>query len=109
MHFIVGNLTEIDKLLEAEQSGYDVILFSELMWFILPELKGILSKLKKVFSGKYIMINQTFYTAGQRYGREYFTNLNEMIDYLNIDVLGFTTAEMGNKSGSYETHSIFRI
>lgn len=82
LHFRVGNLVEIDKFLESENCKYDMIIFSELMWYVLPELREIILKLKRVFSGKYIIINQTFYTVGQQYGREYFTNLNEMISYL---------------------------
>lgn len=109
LRFMVGNLVEIDKFLESEDCKFDVIIFSERMWYILPELREIISKLKKTFAGKYIMINQTFYTAGQQYGREFFTNLDEMIAYLGLEVTGYSVIDMKNEYGSYETHSIFKI
>ena len=53
--------------------GYDAIIFSEILWYILDDLDSIIRNMKKTFSGGYILINQTFYKEGeQKYGTEYF-------------------------------------
>lgn len=58
--------------------------------------------------GKYVLINQTFYKGQQQYGREYFTNLNEMVNYLPWDNLAKMEIETSDMD-TIETHSVFRV
>lgn len=111
IEFMVGDLCEIDKVIceIKEKYSFDVIILSEIMWFILKDLKKIIEKLQAEFRGKHIIINQTFYKGGQKYGNEYFTNLQEMIKYLNMEPLYYTTAVSSENEISYETHSVFKL
>ena len=104
--FFQGNLSDLDgKMLES----YDGIIFSEIMWYILDNLDSILKKLKDVLGGGTFIVNQTFYKGGQQYGREFFTNQDEMIRYIGWDVLAKTSAEITDVPSSYETHTVFKI
>lgn len=106
LQFMVGDLREIDKL---GLGAFDVIILSEIMWYILQDLDKIIEKLKKSFSGKHIIVNQTFYKGGQAYGKEYFTNLDEMLKYLRMELIGYTVSYMEENKVSYETHSILKV
>lgn len=109
LEFIVGDLNEIDNLVCREENNFDVIVLSEIMWYILQSLDKITEKLKKNFSGKYVIVNQTFYKGEQMYGKEYFTNLDEMFDYLKMEVIGYTVSYVKENNVSYETHSILKV
>lgn len=103
--FVQGDLSNLDgKMLER----YDGVIFSEIMWYILDNLNSILKKLKIILGG-ILIVNQTFYKDGQQYGREFFTNQDEMIQYIGWDVLAKTSAEIADVPSSYETHTVFRI
>ena len=103
--FVQGDLSNLDgKMLER----YDGIIFSEIMWYILDNLDTILKKLKDVLGGGTLIVNQTFYKGGQQYGREFFTNQDEMIQYIGWDVLAKTFAEIADVPSSYETHTVFK-
>lgn len=106
--FVVGDLKNINKYLSQSDYEYDVIIFSELIWYILTDIKVILNKIKQKFEG-YLIINQTFYKRGQQYGTEFFTNLEEMISYLDLNLIGCSVADMQHETNSYETHSLFRL
>lgn len=43
------------------------------------------------------------------YGKEYFTNLDEMFDYLKMEVIGYTVSYVKENKVSYETHSILKV
>jgi SAM-dependent methyltransferase len=89
-------------------TDYDCVLFSEIIWYILPDLKKIFNDLEKNFKGKYLIVNQVFYKGTQKYGTEYFTNLNEFIDYVPFSLVGKCEATTINES-TIETSSIFKI
>lgn len=87
---------------------YDCVLFSEIIWYILPDLKKILDTLEKEFKNKYLLVNQVFYKGSQKYGTEYFTNLKEFINYVPFTLIGQCEATTVNDS-TIETSTIFRI
>lgn len=87
---------------------YDCVLLSEIIWYILPDLKGLFKMLEKDFKNKYLLVNQVFYKGTQKYGNEYFTNLNEFIDYVPFSLVGKCEATTFNDS-TIETSTIFRI
>lgn len=88
--------------------NYDCVMLSEILWYILPDLKGIFEVLKTNFSGKYLIINQVFYKGSQKYGTEYFTNLNELIEFVPFSLVGKCEATTINDS-TIETSTIFKI
>lgn len=87
---------------------YDCVLLSEIIWYILPDLKGIFTVLEKDFKNKYLLVNQVFYKGTQKYGNEYFTNINEFIDYVPFTLIGRCEATT-EKDSTIETSTIFRI
>ncbi len=88
--------------------SYDCIMLSEIIWYILPDLKGIFKVLEAEFKGKYLIVNQVFYKGSQKYGTEYFTNLNEFIKYVPFTLIGQCEATSVNEI-TVETSTIFKI
>jgi SAM-dependent methyltransferase len=88
--------------------SYDCVMLSEIIWYILPDLKKIIEMLAKDFKNKYLIVNQVFYKGTQKYGTEYFTNLNEFIDYIPFTLIGKCEATTIVDS-TIETSTIFKI
>ncbi len=112
IEFISENAINLSRVLaEAEISfgGYDVIIFSEIMWYILDILKPMLEMLNRSFSSKHILINQTFYNGGQEYGKDFFTNPEEMIDFLGLNCVLSVTEKVEKKDAGYASHTWFKI
>jgi hypothetical protein len=83
-------------------------MLSEIIWYILPDLKKIFEVLEQDFKGKYLIVNQVFYKGTQKYGTEYFTNLSEFIKYVPFSLLGECQATT-IKDSTIETSTIFKI
>lgn len=92
----------------AKYKDYDCVLLSEIIWYILPDLKGIFKILEKYFKDKYLLVNQVFYKGTQKYGNDYFTNLQEFIGYVPFTLVGQCEATT-NKDSTIETSTIFKI
>ncbi len=61
----------------------DLVVLSEVMWYILPKLDELLSFLSQELPNVKLINLLTFYPQGrQRYGVEWFTNLQELLSYL---------------------------
>ena len=86
----------------------DAILFAEILWYILDDLDDILNILKTEYDGL-LIVNQVFYKGGQKYGKEYFTNPEELIDYLKLPVLVKNISVDAEHESSYETHIVFDL
>lgn len=106
IEFFQGDLNQLDG---AFFERYDGVLFSEIMWYVLGGLDRILQNIRMSIRGGTLMVNQTFYKEGQKYGCEFFTSQDEMIRYLGWDVLAKTSAEIAEVPLSYESHTVFRI
>ncbi|MBD78932.1 MAG: nodulation protein S NodS [Crocinitomicaceae bacterium] len=104
LRFRVSDVTT--DLLKYKQ--FDCILFSEIVWYILPDLNSIFELLTKEFKGKYLLVNQVFYKGTQQYGNEFFTNLSEFIEYVPFTLLGASESTM-SEDITIETSSIYRI
>ncbi|MDJ1501694.1 class I SAM-dependent methyltransferase [Xanthocytophaga agilis] len=88
--------------------NYDCVLFSEIVWYILPDLDNVLKTLQKHFADKYLIVNQVFYKGSQKYGNAYFTNLQEFINYVPFTLLGRCEATLRQET-TVETSTIFKI
>ncbi|MDI9341624.1 MAG: class I SAM-dependent methyltransferase [Sediminibacterium sp.] len=88
--------------------AYECVMLSEIVWYILPDLKNLFEVLEKDFKGKYLMVNQVFYKGTQKYGTEFFTNLNEFIAYVPFSLIAKCEATTINDS-TIETSTLFRI
>ena len=80
----------------------DVIIMSQLTWYILDELDDFL----KLITGKrkkeiFLVHSLATYEDGvQEYGKEYFTNLDGILKYFNLDYLF---------SGEFQTKNIDKV
>ncbi len=87
---------------------YDCILFSEIIWYILPTLDKLIKQMQESFKGKYLLVNQVFYKGTQKYGVEYFTAREEFVNYLPFELVAYCEATTINDS-TIETSNLFRI
>lgn len=86
----------------------DAVIFAEIIWYILPDLKNIFKVLEADFKNKYLIVNQVFYKGTQKYGTDYFTNLREFIDCVPFQLMGQCEATTA-KDSTIETSTIFKI
>ncbi|TAE73234.1 MAG: class I SAM-dependent methyltransferase [Bacteroidetes bacterium] len=86
----------------------DCIVFAEIIWYILPNLKDIFEVMKTHFKGKYLIVNQVFYKGSQKYGTEYFTNMQEFIDYVPFTLISKCEATSVSDT-TIETSTMFQI
>jgi hypothetical protein len=91
LNFEVGSILDLDKLPSKDE--VDCILLADIMWYILDDLKTINQKLLENFRGKYLINNFVTYREGvQKYGREYFTSTEELINYMPFKLVGYGIA-----------------
>lgn len=109
--FAVGDVTDISR-----HQGCGILIYSEIMWYVLDKLDQALACLRERFTGSYLIVQQTFYKNGlQQYGKDYFTNLEELAAYMpfecvckmEIDCM-IGDSYMSGKD-SYETVSCYKI
>jgi SAM-dependent methyltransferase len=82
IHFKEGRAQELTN----EYTDYDCVLFSELLWYVLPDLSSILKQIRRY--AKHLAVKQTFYLPGiQQYGCDYFTTLEEFIRYCDLPLI----------------------
>jgi trans-aconitate methyltransferase len=103
IEFEVGLAKDIEKY-----QDYDAVLFSGMLWYVLPELKSIFAKILTKMSEKYFLNNLVFHNAKQTYGKEFFTNIKELIEYVPFPLLAFSESGIVER-GVTETSTIFRI
>jgi len=81
----------------------DIIIMSEISWYVLSELKSFLRFIKKKFKNKYLIHTLAIYYPGhQKYGREYFTNNSEILKFFNLKYI-----EWGEKWNKEEGRTFF--
>lgn len=65
--------------------------------------------MKKRMQGKYFIHNLVFYKGeNQKYGKDYFNNLDEFIQFCPFDLLAKTEIDI-QSSNTIETSAIFKI
>ena len=87
---------------------FDCFFFSEICWMLLENklIDKIFNSIKREFKGKYLINNLSFYKGKQQYGREYFTDLNEFVNFCPFKLIN--KVEIENETG-FETSAIFLI
>lgn len=68
------DLKEFDTL----DLDFDLIIFREVLWYILPDWDFIVEVLKNKYRGKYVLVEISCYDD-QKYGKEYFNGPEEII------------------------------
>jgi trans-aconitate methyltransferase len=102
--FEVGRVQELDRW----GTDFDAVLFAEITWYILPDLRQIVELLRTHFAGKLLVHNLVFYKGTQQYGTEYFTNLRELIAWMPFACIAWCEATTESDS-TIETSAVFRI
>ena len=100
-------VADIAKQLQ-DYKNYDCILLSEIIWYILPDLAGIIDVLEQHFKGKHLIVNQVFYKGSQKYGTEYFTSLEEFIAFMPFTLIAQCEATTDSDT-TFETSTIFKL
>ena len=103
---------KVDNILNISQyNNFDCMFFSEITWYLLEDKKmdKIFNIMSKNFYGKnkFFIHNLAFYKDGiQQYGNDYFTNLDEFIEFCPFELLEKVQVDL--KDG-IETSAIFKI
>ena len=83
--FEVGEINDYSAI---KALAPDIIVMSEITWYILDDLKAFLNFLKTEMPQVYVLhILSTYPPGEQRYGREYFTNREEIMTYFAMHYL----------------------
>ena len=101
-------VNDIDNMYEYKD--YDCYFFSEITWYILEDNKidKIFEIMKNSLKGKYFIHNLVFYKGQQKYGLDYFSTLDQFIEFCPFKLLDKTFTEF-EESDSIETSMIFQI
>jgi hypothetical protein len=68
----------------------------------------VFNTMKRNLKGKYFIHNLVFYKGQQKYGRNYFLNLKEFINFCPFELIGKVEIDIED-SDCIETSSIFKI
>ena len=101
----------VDTIANLERyAACDAVLLAEITWYILPELQNIFLNLLTHFRGKYFLHNLTFYKGeAQKYGRNYFTNLDQFIEFCPFTLVERAESTTADPNGTIETSTLFKI
>ena len=85
--FYVSDLLNYDLYLQVTP---DIIIMPEVTWYLLPQLKPFLNFLRKNFKNKYLIHTLATYEGrSQKYGRDYFKNLEGILKYFNLNYIEY--------------------
>lgn len=80
-------VTRLDaKDFAGRRWDFDLILFREVIWYILPHWDGICRELQANYAGRQIITELSFYDR-QEYGREYFDGPDEFVKKFPFEVI----------------------
>jgi len=93
--------------------GFECVFFSSITWYILEDggIDRAFDAMADRFSGKnkfFIHVDNFYKGNTQRYGREYFTSLDQFIEFCPFELLGKAQIDIESQS-NVETVAIFRI
>lgn len=81
----------------------DIIIMSEVSWYVLPKLKKFIKFIKKNFKNKYLIHTLAIYhPKKQKYGINYFTDLKGILKFFNLNYI-----EYGEKWNTKEGRTFF--
>lgn len=71
-----------------EKINPDIIILSDITWYILPELKIFLNWFKRLKKKTYLIHSLAVYgKKNQKYGKEYFFDLNTILKYFKLNFI----------------------
>jgi SAM-dependent methyltransferase len=102
---------KVDNILNIENyTDYDCYFFSEITWYLLEDnmIDNLFKTMSNKLKGKYLIHNLVFYKGLQKYGNNYFSNLNEFIKFCPFELIGKVEIDI-KQSDTIETSIIFKI
>ena len=82
----------------------DIIIFSDISWYILPELKNFLKWFKNINKKIYLIHSLAIYNNNvQSYGKDYFRDMQTIKNFFNLKFL----CEVEIKNLNNDWHTIF--
>ena len=108
LEFKVDNILNISKYKE-----FDCMFFAEITWYLLEDKKidEIFNIMSNKFKGKnkfFIHVDNFYKGEVQQYGKEYFTTLDEFIEFCPFELLGKVQIDIETEI-DIETSAIFKI
>ena len=86
-NFMTGDILDFDIYLKFDPQ---IIILSEITWYVLEKLDKFLNFLREKFPKIIIIHFLTTYPNGiQKYGTDYFIDLNGILQYFNLNYLDF--------------------
>jgi SAM-dependent methyltransferase len=104
-------LFEVDDVLNLHKYiEYDAVFFSEITWYLLEDklIDRALDLLSQYYKGKFFIHNLVFYKGQQKYGVDYFTDLQEFIKFCPFKPIAKVEIDI-TASDCIETSVIFEI
>jgi hypothetical protein len=91
-------------------SNYSSFFFSEITWYLLEDklIDNLFEIMNEKFKGKYFIHNLVFYRGQQKYGNNYFTSLEEFINFCPFKLIGNVKIDFADLD-CIETSSVFLI
>lgn len=87
---------------------YDLVIMSQLIWYILPEIRGIMNHIIEdvLEDGGYLLISQAFYKPEeQTYGREIISTVEDLLGFIRLPV---TELVESNRLTNHDAILLFR-
>jgi ubiquinone/menaquinone biosynthesis C-methylase UbiE len=87
--FRVCNIINQYKKLPFRHNSIDLVVMSDLMWYVLPYCEKILEKMKDYIKKEgFLLVNQTFYPPEkQKYGKEIVSCVEDMLKIVHFEVV----------------------
>ena len=93
----VDNFNNFNTL---KEHNADILIMSDITWYILEDLDDFLEYIKKNLKNKYLIHSLAVYGKNkQKYGKDYFYDLNSMLKYYNLEFLDFCSINNNNDDG----------
>lgn len=81
---------DIQKEYKNIAEKFDLVVMSQLMWYILPNFRAIVNHLSEEIlkDDGYLLVNQAFYKPEeQKYGKEIVSTVEEMLSLIRLEVI----------------------
>jgi len=99
---------DIQKSYRSIRKKFDLIVMSQLMWYILPHFEKVVNYLagKNLKRGGYLLVSQTFYKPHeQKYGKEFVSSVEDMLKLIEMNIVEM----MGiNRLGNHNAVILFK-
>lgn len=102
VQFFVGDFLDFDLYRKYHP---DVIVMAEITWYVLDKLDEFLKFIRSEFPGIYLIHLLTTYPPGiQKYGKDKFTNLDEIMQYFHMHYLEWGEVNDPEMAGCKRTY-----